>query len=465
MNNQTEDVLQWSIDKISEKLKNKQLSPVELTKKTLVEIKKKDPSLNSFITIMEEEAVEQARNAEKEIMNGQYKGALHGIPIGLKDLIFTKGTRTTAGSEIYKDFIPSYDAEVVTRMKDSGVVVTGKLNMHEFAYGITGDLSYFGPVRNPHNPSKIAGGSSSGSGAAVAAGLSFASIGSDTGGSIRIPASCCGIVGMKPTFGRVSKHGAFPLCWTLDHLGPMTRTVKDNAIFLNAIAGYDQKDPYSARASKEDFTSRIGNSMKGIKVGVPTSFFFDIIQPDVQEIYNQTVDALKHLGATVQSVDLDHMDHLLAAQTVILSAEAYTNLEKDLQAEPEKVMEEVRNKVLNGIGIQASDYLNAMKVKHAALDEFHRVFRTVDLIMTPTLGILPTPIGERVANVNGEEVPTSVINRLTSLINTTGLPALSVPGGFSPEGLPVGIQLIGGAFQEASLYQVAHQIEGAMNSD
>lgn len=444
---------------MSDALKRKQVSPMEVTKKTLEAIFEKDEHLNAYITVMEDEALKQAGEAEKEIMNGNHKGPLHGIPVNLKDLIYTKGVKTTSGSEIYKDFIPDYDAEIVTRLRRAGAVIMGKVNMHEFAYGTTGDRSYFGPVRNPHDPSKITGGSSSGSGAAVAAGLAYGSIGSDTGGSIRIPASCCGIVGMKPTFGRVSKHGSIPLCWTLDHLGPMTRTVKDNALLLNAISGFDEKDPYSVNVPTEDFTADIGKDIKDLTIGIPTSFYFDIIQPEVKEIFEANVEKLEMQGANIEHVDLDYMEELLIAQSVILTSEAYAALETEIREQPEKIEEEVRGRIINGINMQAVDYIRALKVKHAAVDEFLRVLDKVDTIMTPTLSVLPSDIEQREIEVNGKTEHPRLLNRLTGPTNTTGLPSISVPGGTSQNGLPVGVQFIGRPFAETSLYRFARQVE------
>lgn len=456
---QQSNLLQWSISELSEVIKRKQISPVEITKKTLEAIVIKDNSLNSYITVLEDEALAQAKKAEKMIMEGESNSPLCGIPIGLKDLIYTKNVRTTAGSAIYKDFYPEFDGEVVTRLKNSGAVIIGKLNMHEFAYGITGDRSYYGSVTNPYDSLKIAGGSSSGSGAAVAAGLAFGSIGSDTGGSIRIPASCCGIVGMKPTFGRVSRHGTMTLSWTLDHLGPMTRTVKDNAIILSEIAGYDERDSYSVNYQKEDFTSEIGKEIEGFKIGIPTSYYLEIIQPEVKAIYNKMIEKLKVLGATIEYIDLPYMNELQRAQSFILTSEAYGVLESELQDRPEKILEEVRGRITSGKGMKVSDYIRALEVKHKGNNMFQKALKNVDVIMTPTLPILPTDIDQREIEVDGNKMSTAVINRLTGPTNTIGFPSISVPGGFSTDGLPVGIQFIGKPFSEKYLYQVAYQVE------
>jgi aspartyl-tRNA(Asn)/glutamyl-tRNA(Gln) amidotransferase subunit A len=451
--------LEWSLLDVSTAIKRKKVSPREVTQALLQEIRKKNPEINAYITVMEEAALRKAQKAEKEVQKGNVRGPLHGIPIGLKDLIYTKGVRTTFGSGRYKDFLPDYDAEIVTRLEKAGAIIIGKLNMHQFAYGATGDRSYFGPARNPHNPQKITGGSSSGSGAAVAAHLCYGAIGSDTGGSIRIPSSACGIVGLKPTFGRVSKHGAMTLCWTLDHLGPMTKTVRDNALLLNAISGYDPKDSYSLETKPEDFTRGIQQGIKGMTIGIPTSYYFDIIQDEVLRIYHGTVDRLKRQGAKVKEIDLPYMNQLSTAQQVIITVEAHNALEKEIREAPEQIDEEVRARIFSGIFIRAGEYLNMLKVKNLGIKMFGDALKKVDAIITPTLWAVPTDIEERQIDFNGRKEPTTTFSRLTGPANTIGFPAISVPGGSASNGLPVGIQLIGAPFDEKTLYRIAYAVE------
>ncbi|MEH7122330.1 amidase [Bacillus sp. JJ1773] len=453
------NVLEWSIEQLSKSIKEKEISPVEVLNTSLNLISAKNKELNAFITIIEEESKKAAKRAEEEIINGNYKGPLHGIPIGLKDLICTAGVKTTFGSEVFKDYIPNFDAEVVTKLKDAGAILIGKLNMHAFAYGTTGDRSFFGPVKNPHNPQKITGGSSSGSGAAVASYLCYGSVGSDTGGSIRMPASMCGIVGMKPTFGRVSKYGSIQLCPTLDHLGPMTRTVTDNALMLNALSGFDKKDSYSAYSNIEDFTEGINIGIRGKKIGIPTSFYFDIIDTEVRRVFDLVVENCRQLGAEIVPVELSGMNELLTAQQVILAAEAYTSLEKNLINTPEQIEEEVRSRAIAGMLIQASEYIQMLQIKHKAIDMHNEVFNKVDVILTPTLPMVPTNIEQRETNSYGLQEHVRIFARLTGPSNTTGLPAISVPGGVSECGLPIGVQFIGKAFAEAELYQFAYALE------
>jgi aspartyl-tRNA(Asn)/glutamyl-tRNA(Gln) amidotransferase subunit A len=252
-----------SLAALSREIRGRDLSPVEVVRALLERIEAADQILNAFITVAGEEALREAARAEEEIFAGAYRGPLHGVPVGLKDIFFTRGVRTTMGSAFFKDHVPDRDAAVVRRLREAGAIILGKTNTHEFAYGPTGDRSYFGPSRNPHDPARVTGGSSGGSGAAVAAGLVYGSLGSDTGGSVRIPAALCGVAGMKPTFGRVSRSGVFPLSWTLDHVGPLTRTVEDNALLLSVLAGYDPEDPYCVERDVEDFTRELERGVGG----------------------------------------------------------------------------------------------------------------------------------------------------------------------------------------------------------
>ena len=453
------DVTKWSISELSKSISNKVISPVEVTEKIIEKIYTVNKDLNCFITVMDDYAIKKSKEAEKEIMSGKIKGPLHGIPIGLKDIIATKGTRTTYGSERYKDFMPDFNATIVDRLEDTGSIIIGKQNLHQFAYGTTGDRSYFGPTRNPLNLNKITGGSSAGSAAAVAANLCYGAIGSDTGGSIRIPASCCGIVGMKPTFGLVSKYGAMSLSWTLDHLGPLTRTVKDNALILNAITGYDSKDAFSVHSNKEDYTSEIGKDIKGMKIGVPRNFYLDIIQPEVKDIFENTIENLKQQGAIVVDVEIEHMDELLAAQQVIIGTESYVALSKEIQEAPELVDDEVRARITSGVLTLASDYIKMLRMKNIGITMFNNVLKEIDVLITPTLNALPVDIEQREIDFNGRKEHPRILARLTGPTNTTGFPSISVPGGFSSEGLSVGIQFIGAPFSEKALYKVAYALE------
>lgn len=351
------DVLHLSLESLARKIRAKQISPVEVTRQLLERIDSVDDDLNSYITVLYDEALAAASRAEREIVAGNVRGWLHGVPVGLKDIIYTDGVRTTMGSQIFRNYVPDHDATVVEKLREAGAVVVGKLNTHQFAYGPTGDRSYFGPVRNPYDSTKISGGSSSGSAAAVASSLCYAALGTDTGGSVRIPASCCGVVGMKPTFGRISKYGIFPLSWSLDHVGPMTRTVEDNAIVLGALSGHDARDPYSVRRETEDFTRHLNQGIKGSVVGVPSSFYFENVEEEVRAMVNRAIEVFRDLGARIHEVEMPHSEEILAAQRVVLASEAFTVHEERLRGQPEQFEGEVRARLLIGEAIRAYEYI------------------------------------------------------------------------------------------------------------
>jgi aspartyl-tRNA(Asn)/glutamyl-tRNA(Gln) amidotransferase subunit A len=441
-------------------LKERSLSCVEVTSAVLSRIEEHDGELNAFVTVLPEQALEDARRAEKEILGGEYRGSLHGVPVGLKDLIYTKGIRTTMGSAFFKDFFPEYDATSVRRLKEAGAVILGKTNTHEFAYGPTGDRSYFGPTRNPYDLARISGGSSGGSGVAVAARLLYGALGSDTGGSIRIPSALCGVVGMKPTFGRVSKHGVFPLSWTLDHVGPLTRTVEDNALLLSALAGYDSRDPYSANRPAEDFARELDRGVRGGRIGVPTDFYFEHVEGEVEEKVREATEIFCSLGAEVREIPLPGLWETLRAQRLVLAAEAYAVHEERLKSEPERFGEEVYQRLLDGERLKAHRYATAQQTKLRSLEDFALVLEDVDVLLTPTVPIAATEIGQRDTITEGyEETVPSALTRFTGPTNLNGLPSLSIPCGFTASGLPVGLQLIGRPFDEATLYRYGHTYE------
>ena len=445
-------------------LKEGEASPVEVTEAVLGRIEERDGELNSFVTVAPERAMEAAGRADREIRAGRYRGALHGVPLGVKDLISTAGVRTTMGSAFFEDHVPDLDAKVVRKLEGSGAIVVGKTNTHEFAYGTTGDRSRFGPVGNPHDPFRISGGSSSGSAAAAAAGLVYGALGTDTGGSIRIPAALCGAVGMKSTFGRVSKRGVFPLAWTLDHVGPITRTVGDNAILFNTLAGHDPDDPYSARRDPEDFARDLGRGIGGGVVGSPSGFYFERLDEEVAERVGEAIEVFRGLGAEVRPVEVPLLREALDAQRLVLAAEAYAVHAERLRTEPEKFDEEVRERVAAGEALRAHEYAEAQRTKLSSLRAFDRVLEGVDVLLTPTVPIPATEIGQRKVTIAGREEPIRAsLNRLTGPTNLNGLPSLSVPCGRTASGLPVGLQLVGRLFGEATLYRYGHAFEGAFS--
>jgi aspartyl-tRNA(Asn)/glutamyl-tRNA(Gln) amidotransferase subunit A len=454
------DMLYWDLASLSKAIRKREVSPVEITRNLLDRIHSANKQLNAYITVSADEALAAASEAEREIVAGNIKGDLHGIPIALKDLIYTKDIKTTMGSEIYSNFIPDHDAAVVEKLKTAGAVILGKLNTHQFAYGTTGDRSYFGAIRNPYDTSKIAGGSSSGSGAAVAASLCYAALGTDTGGSIRIPSSFCGIVGMKPTFGRVSKYGVFPLCWSLDHVGPMTRTVKDNAMMLNVLSGYDQRDPYSKKTETEDFTRFLDQGIKGRVIGIPSSFYFENVSEEVKSNIEQAVETFRRLGAEIKIIDIPIMKEVTASFLMTLKSESYTFHKEELFNHEGRWDEEIRERLLTGSTVKADEYIRAQQIRIMAVREFNRVFNEVEILITPTVPILPFDINQREIELNGsKEHVSSVLNRLTGPTSLIGFPSLSIPCGFSQSGLPIGLQLIGKPLDEANIYQFAEAFE------
>jgi aspartyl-tRNA(Asn)/glutamyl-tRNA(Gln) amidotransferase subunit A len=456
-----------SLAALAAALRERRLSPVEVVKTLLERIESEDAKLNAFITVLPERALEEAARAEAEILAGECRGSLHGVPVGVKDLICTEGVRTTMGSAFFEDYVPDHSATVVSKLEEAGAILIGKTNTHEFAYGPTGDSSHFGPTRNPHDPDRIPGGSSGGSGAAVAASLCYAALGSDTAASIRVPAALCGVVGMKPTFGRVSKSGAFPLAWTLDHVGPLSRTVEDNALLLNVLAGYDKQDPYSVDRTAEDFTRVLQSGVHGGAVGVPAKHYFEHAEDEVERKVREAVEVFRSLGAEVREVEIPHLPETLKAQRIILAVEAYAIHEERLENEPERFGEEISSRLRDAEHLKAYRYATAQQVtKRRSLEEFGHTLEEIDVLLTPTVPIAATEIGQREVEIGDhEELVFSALTRLTGPTNLNGLPSLSVPCGLTRSGLPVGLQLIGRSFDEATVYRYGHAYETAASTE
>jgi aspartyl-tRNA(Asn)/glutamyl-tRNA(Gln) amidotransferase subunit A len=447
-----------SLAGLSRALRAGEVSPVEVAEALLGRIEADET--NAFITVTAERAMEDARRAEAEISAGRHRGPLHGVPVAIKDLVSTEGVRTTMASAFFEHHVPDRDAAVASKLREAGSVLVGKTNTHEFAYGPTGDRSHFGPTRNPHDPERISGGSSGGSGAAVATGLCYGAIGSDTGGSIRIPAALCGVVGMKPTFGRVGKGGVFPLAPTLDHVGPLTRTVEDNALFLSTIAGHDPGDLHSVDRPEEDFARDLGLGVRGGAIGVPGGFFFEHVEPGVEARVREAIEVFLGLGAEVREVDVPNVWETLHAQRLTLAAEAYAVHEERLKNEPERFDDQGLERLLAGEDLRAYRYANAQRRKLLSRREFEEVLSTVDVILAPSVPIAATGIGQRSISIEGhEEAVYSALTRMTGPTNLNGLPSLSVPCGTASSGLPVGLQLIGRPFDEATLYRFGRAFE------
>jgi len=432
----------------------RELSPVELTQAMLDRVATLDPKLHSYYTIFSAEALAAAREAEAQIRGGNYRGPLHGMPLAVKD-IYESGP-TTCGSKLRKDYVARQDCTVVKKLKQAGGVILGKLATYEFALGLPTLASYFQPARNPWNVEMDPGGSSSGSGAALAAGLTFGAMGSDTGGSIRWPAFCCGIVGMKATYGRVSRAGVFPLSWNLDHTGPMTRTVKDCALMLQGCAGYDPSDPASARVPVPDFGAKLGQDLRGMRIGVPRKLFGDNCDKEILAAFDQAVTQMTQLGAAVREVDSVTFGELWAVFWPLLCADAAAYHLEDLQKRPGDYNPDLRMALAAGVLVSATAYLQAQRVREQIRRTMLQQLESVDLFMLPTTGMMPTRIR---AESPGMFLMAEDFYIYTPLFNLTGFPALALPCGFSAAGLPVGFQLAGKPFDEATVFQAGHAYE------
>lgn len=446
-----------SLADVATLIARRELSPVELTQAILDRIAALDSRLHAYYTVFSKEALAAAQEAETQIRGGHYRGPLHGIPLAVKD-IYEAGP-TSAGSKLRKDYVARQDCTVVRKLKEAGSILMGKLATYEFALGLPTLASYFPPARNPWNIEIDPGGSSSGSGAAVAAGLAFGAMGSDTGGSIRWPAFCCGIVGMKATYGRVSRAGVFPLSWNLDHTGPMTRTVRDCALMLQACAGYDPLDPASANAPVPDFSAGLGQDITGMQIGVPRQLFVDNCAPEIQTAFEAAVTQLTALGAEVRDVEALTFGELWAVFWPLMCTDAAAYHLEDLKQRPEEYHPDLRLMLAAGVLVSATAYVQAQRVREQIRRRMLRQLETVDLFMLPTTGFLPGRIrAEPPASMFLTAADFSIY---TPLFNLTGFPALALPCGFSTTGLPLGFQLAGKPFDEATVLQVAYAYEQA----
>lgn len=438
----------------SAKIHQRSVTSTQLTEACLVRIEKLDSRLNAFITVMSEQALAQAHELDTEQRAGKFRGPLHGIPIGLKDLIDTAGVRTTAASAVFKDRVPTEDADVTRRLKAAGAVLIGKLNMHEFAYGATSVPSAFGAVHNPWALDRIAGGSSGGSAAAVAARLCFGALGSDTGGSIRQPSAYCALAGLKPTYGRVSTRGVIPLSWSLDHIGPMCRNVADAALLLQAIAGYDPLETTSIEAPVPDYAQQMRMKTSALRLGTPRALFFEQLDPEIDAAVKDAIEVLRKISAGVRDVELPHIGAL-----PVLGAEAYTYHEPYFSKTPDLYQPYTRVRLENAAKVTMPAYVRGRR----ELDHLRRavtaVFSSVDLLITPTTPVPPATI-EAVKSDTGVAGTSSSL-RNTSPFDVYGLPTISIPCGFTKSGLPIGLQISGPNFAEGRVLALANAYEQA----
>jgi len=455
-----------SIEEVGKLFRKRKFSPVELTKLMLARIEQLDPKLNAYISVTSELALAQAKKAEAELFGPRGRkghrdrGPLHGVPISLKDNIYTASVRTTAGSKILRDFIPLHDAPVVTQLLEAGAVLLGKTNMHEFAYGVTSNNPHYGPVHNPWDLTRIPGGSSGGSAAAVASGLCFGSIGTDTGGSIRIPAALCGIVGLKPTIGRVNTDGTIPLSPRLDCVGPLARTAQDAAILMDPILVRARREPLLRSACKAS------PKLRKFKLGLPSEFFFDVISSDVLRIFQAALHSLCKLGARIENVSMPLLEQTEDAGNQIAWPEAahYHQQAGWFPARAEEYGEDVRSRLEMGTRVSATVYLQALELRDKFIQQLHLAMADadVDALVVPTTPITAPLINEETTRISEKNHPTrALLLRLNRPANLAGVPAISIPCGFTPGGLPVGLQLIGAVTDEHLLLRIAHKFERA----
>ncbi len=456
------DLLAMTAQGIAAQVQSEAISAVDVTKAALNRITKLNGRYNAFIHVASDSALAEAREVDRAIRSGKQM-PMAGVPLAVKDSFTTQGAPTTNGSPGTDRFSMDQDAEAIARLRKAGAILVGKASMHEFAYGFTGENPHYGDARNPWETTKIPGGSSSGCGIALATGMALAGVGGDTGGSVRLPAALCGIVGLKVTYGRVSRHGGIPLSWTMDTVGPMTRSVADAALMLNVMAGPDPKDPTTTAAPPlPDTLISESTDLTGIRIGIPADHFFDLAEPMVAGAVQSAVEVLRGLGATVIEVPFPRVDLARAAHRAIIFPEAARAHESIARDNNSAIGQEVRGSLLAGLFVSGDHYLKAQQARRLVLGSYAKVWESIDVLATPTSPITATPIGDRTLKVNGQEIPLVYLYLdHTMQFNLTGQPALSVPCGFSDQGLPIGLQLVGRHWEEATLLRVGGAYESS----
>ncbi len=437
------------ITELATLIKNKDISPVDLVEELLDRIELFNADLNSYITLCKDSALLAASNAEAEIFEGKYRGSLHGIPVAHKDISKTKHIRTTAHSKTLLNFVPEFNATHVERLEQAGMILLGKTNTTEFACG---DMHLFGKTRNPWDLTRSSGASSGGSANAIAAGLAVATTGTDTGGSTRVPASMCGVVGVKPTFGRVSRYGVIPLSWSMDSVGPITRTVSDAALMLNAMSGFDSLDPSSSKQAVPDFSSLLGHSLEGMSLGIPEHYFFEGLEPAVDSALKQALRQLESLGATLKVVHLPMAKDLAAAANILVMVEAFSQHAYRLRKQAPEYGPKARRRISSGAFFTSAEYLQAGQIRALWLQDLENVMAQVDALITPTL-----PFTAFTVEAWDNSPPDT--SWATRHFNLSGHPAMTLPCGFDGAGLPIGMQIIGKAFDEVTMFQIGHAYE------
>ena len=457
------ELLSSTISELAPRIRAGEISPVELTQAALERAQEMQPTLNSFITLLADQALAQAHEEAAAIGRGEYKGPLQGIPIGLKDNLATAGILTTLGTKVLSDNVPDEDAEVVRRCREAGAVILGKENMEEFAAGATSNNPHFGPVRNPWGTEHIPGGSSGGGGANVAAEVTFASLGTDLGGSVRLPGAFCGVVGLKQTFGRVSQRGLLVTSFNGDHIGPMTRSVADSAILLQAMAGHDPLDPSTVPVPVPDYSASIGRGVQGLRLGVPSNYYFEDLEPEVEDAVRRAIAALEELGAVSVPVELPMMKYIGAVRLAAMSDSIVTH-GPYLRANRDDYGPDVLYRTLGGQFVLGHHYSKAMKAQRLIQEEYARVLQGVDLLVMPTTPLCAPRIDAAYVEHSGEThrvrgAGSGLVSRNTSPFNSTGHPAITLPCGLNRDGLPIGFQMVASGFREDLLFQAASAYE------
>lgn len=455
----SKELVSKTIQEIAPLIQSGELSPVELTEAICEQISLYNPILNAYIDVYQEEARIAATKAEQEIQMGNYRGELHGIPMGIKDNIYMKDKVTTMGSKIHQNFKPTFDATVIQKLTEAGVIFTGKLNMHEYALGASNENPHYGPSINPWNTNKITGGSSGGAGSAIPSHMTMATLGTDTSGSIAIPSAMCGVVGLKPTYGKVSKYGCFPEAWSLDHIGPMGKSVYDVALMLENITGFDGNDPSSVQTESVNYRNLQKGDLSNVVIGINEGYFFHEIDDGIETYVREAIQKLEQAGAKVELVDLPSLKDAEFALAMTDFSELAAVHHYNILSRPEDYGEDVRNLIELGHIPSAVDYLQAQQIRRKIKADFARAFEKVDVLIAPSIPIPTKDIGAPFAEINGTEVDfLDHATRLTGPVNLAGLPSLSIPCGLN-NSMPVGMQIIGPAFGESQTLEVGFAYE------
>jgi aspartyl-tRNA(Asn)/glutamyl-tRNA(Gln) amidotransferase subunit A len=446
-----------NVVQLGDLIRLRKISPVEVAKDFLRRIDLLEPKLNAFITRMDEHVIGSARESEVEIMAGRYIGPLHGIPVGLKDLFWTKGVRTTSGSLLDADFVPSENSAVASRLEAAGACIIGKLHMTEFAFDGTSRNHHYGSALNPWDTTRMAGGSSSGSGVAVASGEVPIALGTDTGGSVRVPAALCGITGLKPTYGLISRYGVTPLSGSMDHVGSLSRTVNDAAIMLNLLSGYDTRDQGSAIVEQKNYLENLNSSVSNLRIGIPNEFVWDLMEPEVEHVFRVAMNHMRVLGIGVDDVSIPELGLINAAGSIVQTSEAAVIYRERVLNYGQYFDPGIRRRMESGLFITPEDYSQAQRARILLRRRLLTAFERFDLLATPTTAIAAPGISEESVMIRGQDISTrEALLRITRIFSTVGLPAISIPCGFTGSGLPVGLQLVARPFAEKVLLGAAH---------